>query len=155
MSLSDDEKFMRLAITKAKDGIAAGQSPFGSCVVRQGQVLACEHNHVRMNNDPTAHAEITAIRVAGQKIKKFDLAGSTIYSTTEPCPMCFSACHWAGIKRIVFGTNLAQSQKFFTEMPIGNQQMNEIGHCKIEIAGGVLLSENLQLWQKWSQSRGE
>lgn len=152
---SSDEKFMRLAIAKAREGIAAGGLPFGSCIVRQGQVLACEHGYVQINNDPTAHAEITAIRAAARKIKNFDLSGSTIYSTTEPCPMCFAACHWAGIKRILFGTDLAQSRKFFTEMPIGSQQMNELGLCKIEITGGVLLPEDLRLWQEWSQRQNK
>jgi guanine deaminase len=79
MSKIDDEKYMRLAIAKARAGIRDGQSPFGACVVKGDKVLACAHNQVRSHNDPTAHAEIQAIRAATKKIGKFDgLVGAVI-----------------------------------------------------------------------------
>src|SRR5688572_21940368 len=106
-----DDQYMRIAIEKAREGIAADQSPFGACIVREGQILACEHNVVWRTTDSTAHAEVNAIRVACQAVGGVKLAGATIYSTTEPCPMCFAAIHWAGIDRIVFGASIADAER--------------------------------------------
>ena len=98
---NNDIKFMRLAIAKAREGIKKGQAPFGACIVKNGKVIACSHNIVWESLDITAHAEINAIRTTCKKLKSVDLSGCTIYSTCEPCPMCFSACHWGRISRIV------------------------------------------------------
>jgi len=79
-----DEKFMRLAIARAREGVDKGQSPFGACIVKNGEVIACEHNLVLQSTDITAHAEIHAIRMACRKLNSIDLSGSMIYSTCEP-----------------------------------------------------------------------
>ena len=91
MPTSVDERFMRLAIARAHEGVASGQSPFGACVVKDGAVVSCEHNVVWRTTDITAHAEIHAIRVACARLQSIELPGCVIYSTCEPCPMCFSA----------------------------------------------------------------
>lgn len=155
MSKSTDEKYIRLAIAKAREGIAKGQSPFGVCLVKSGKIVACAHNQVRANNDPTAHAEIQAIREATRKMKKFDsLKGATIYSTCEPCPMCFAACHWAGIRRIVYWSAISDSvQAGFGELTISNTEMKKFGDSKIEITGGFLKAEANLLWQEWKKQR--
>ncbi|HEO64204.1 MAG TPA: nucleoside deaminase, partial [Candidatus Omnitrophica bacterium] len=104
--MNDHDDFMRLAVSKAEHGIKAGQTPFGACIVKNGKVIVCQHNAVWQNTDITAHAEIAAIREACRKLNSIDLSGCTIYSTTEPCPMCFTAIHWAKISRIVYGTSI-------------------------------------------------
>src|SRR5688500_3650821 len=108
---SEDQRFMRMAIDKARAGMAGGGSPFGATIVGPGgDVIACEHNGVWQTTDATAHAEVTAIRAACRAAAAVKLPGATIYSTTEPCPMCFAAIHWAGMARIVYGSSIADAQ---------------------------------------------
>ena len=90
-----DEHWMRLAIEKCREGIALGQSPFGAVIVRGDELVVAAHNVIWQSTDITAHAEVNAIRLACRKLNQVELRGCRIYSTTEPCPMCFSACHWA------------------------------------------------------------
>jgi tRNA(Arg) A34 adenosine deaminase TadA len=145
-----DEDYMRLAIRKARDGIAADQSPFGACVVRDGQILACEHNLVWRTTDATAHAEVTAIRAACRAADDVKLSGATIYSTTEPCPMCFAAIHWAGIARIVFGASIADARRAgFGELTLSNIEMKRIGGSPVQVAPPLLSAEAVQLFQEW------
>lgn len=147
-----DEKFMYLALEQALEGVGKGQSPFGACIVRGDEVIACTYNEVRAKVDPTAHAEVQAISLATQKLKTIDLSDCEIYSTTEPCPMCFSACHWAGIRRIVYGASIKDSEKVgFRELTISNQEMKKTGGANVEIVGGVLLDENIKLLKKWQK----
>ena len=105
------EKFMRVAVRMARQGVRKGQSPFGACIVRKGKVVSVAHNEVWKKGDSTAHAEVMAIRAACKKLKTIDLSGCTIYSTCEPCPMCFSACHWSRISRIVYGVRIEEAEK--------------------------------------------
>ncbi len=147
-----DEDFMRMAIEKAGEGIAKGQTPFGACIVKDGRVIAVEHNAVWASTDITAHAEITAIREACRDLVTVDLSGCTIYSTTEPCPMCFSACHWARISRIVYGTEIADVKALgFHELTISNHEMKRLGDSPIKIEGGLLREENLALLSEWAE----
>ncbi len=88
-------EFMELAIKEAEKGIRANEGgPFGVVIVRNGEVIAQNHNQVLGTNDPTAHAEMNAIRDASKKLGTFDLSDCEIYSTCEPCPMCLGAIHW-------------------------------------------------------------
>ena len=145
-----DEKFMRLAINKAKQGIKKGQTPFGACIVKEGEIISCTHNVVWKNNDITAHAEINALRTACRKLKSIDLSGCTIYSTCEPCPMCFTACHWAKIDKIIFGARINDAQKFgFNECTISNKKMKQSSKSPIEIIGDFLREENIALFKLW------
>jgi guanine deaminase len=148
---SDDEYFMRLAIDKAVQGVKKGQTPFGACIVKSGLVISLAHNRVWKSLDITAHAEMNAIRMACKRLKTVDLSGCVIYSTCEPCPMCFSACHWAGISAIVFGARIADAKKIgFNELFIGNQTMKRLGRGRINIIEGFLRKENLGLFEHWS-----
>jgi len=143
---------MRLAIKKAKSGIRRGQTPFGACIVKNNRVIACEHNIVWKNIDITAHAEITALRAACNKVKQIDLSGATIYSTCEPCPMCFSACHWARISRIVYGVGIKDAKKFgFNELAISNFKLKKLGKSKMQITAGLLMAENIKLFKFWQK----
>ena len=147
-----DEKFMRLAINKAKQGIKQGQTPFGACISKDGEVISCVHNIVWESLDITAHAEISAIREACKKLNTVDLSGCVIYSTCEPCPMCFSACHWAKISKIVYGAQIKDAKKLgFSELTISNKEMKQSSDSPIEIVGNVLREENLELFKLWSE----
>lgn len=95
---------MNLAIEEAFKGMRADEGgPFGAVIVKDGEVIAIGHNEVIKTNDPTAHAEIVAIRKATKKLGRFDLSDCEIYSSCEPCPMCFSAIHWAKMKTLYYG----------------------------------------------------
>ena len=145
-----DEQYMRLAIDKAREGVAADQSPFGACIVRDGTVIACEHNVVWRTTDSTAHAEVTAIRAACRAVAGVKLANATIYSTTEPCPMCFAAIHWAGISRIVYGASIADAERAgFGELSISNFDMKRLGGSGVEIVPAVLAPEAAALFGEW------
>jgi len=150
----EDEKFMRIALNKAKQGVENKQTPFGCCIVKDGKVIASAHNVVWKTTDITAHAEITAIRKACKKLKSISLKGCTLYSTTEPCPMCFSACHWADITRIVYGTSIKDAKKFgFKELVISDKKMLTLGGIAIKLTPGVLRKENLEFWKQWSKRK--
>lgn len=99
----EDATYMQMAIDLAVDNVGQGGGPFGAVIVSGGKVLATGTNRVVPTCDPTAHAEVSAIRVACQKVKAFKLEDATIYSSCEPCPMCLSAIYWAGIRRLCYG----------------------------------------------------
>ncbi len=145
-----DAELMRMAIGKAGEGIDAGQTPFGACIARNGEVLACEHNRVWETTDSTAHAEIVAIRAACRKLGAIDLSGCTIYSTTEPCPMCFGAIHWARIGAVYYGTGIRDAAKAgFHELRISNTRMKALGRSRIRLVPGFLREECLELFRSW------
>ncbi|GAA4817831.1 guanine deaminase [Marinicella pacifica] len=97
------KKFMQRAIELAREGMDAGAGgPFGSVVVRDGEIIAEGYNGVTSNNDPTAHAEVTAIREACQKLGTFQLEDCEIYTSCEPCPMCLGAIYWARPKAVYY-----------------------------------------------------
>lgn len=101
--MDNNEKYMQMAIDLAVENVKNGGGPFGAVIVKDGKVLATGVNWVTTNNDPTAHAEVTAIRNACSKLSTFDLEGSTIYSSCEPCPMCLGAIYWAHISHLYCG----------------------------------------------------
>ena len=151
----NDAELMRLAIAEARKGMAAGQTPFGACIARHGEPIVLAHNTVWHDTDITAHAEIVAIREACRRLCSVDLGSCAIYSTTEPCPMCFAACHWARISTIVFATGIDDARRAgFSELAISNEQMKRDGGSTTEVRGGVLRDEAIQLFEEWSRSPG-
>lgn len=106
----EDERYMEMAIELSVENIANGGGPFGAVIVRDGEILATGTNRVTATNDPTAHAEVNAIREACRKLGVFKLEGSTIYTSCEPCPMCLSAIYWAGISRIFYGNTKSDAK---------------------------------------------
>lgn len=148
-----DKDFMRLAIEKAREGIQNGQTPFGACIVKNGEVIVCTHNVVWQTTDITAHAEVHAIREACKRLQTIDLSGCTIYSTCEPCPMCFSACHWARISKIVYGARIEDAKaNGFNELFISNETMKKLGHSPIEIVGDFMREESIKIFEEWSKT---
>ena len=147
----DHEKYMRMAIAKAREGISNGQTPFGACIVKNNEVIVCQHNRVWEETNITSHAEIVAIREACKVLDTVDLSGCTIYTTTEPCPMCFSAIHWAKIDAIYFGTRIADAQEAgFSELTISNEEMKLQGNSPVQIVGDIMREENRQVFQEFA-----
>ena len=91
--MGDDERLMRVALDACRIGVEAGGAPFGACVARDGRVVAATFNTCAADRDPTAHAEVNALRAAGRAV---ELDGATLYSSCEPCPMCYAAAVFAG-----------------------------------------------------------
>jgi len=122
------DHYLRLAAEEARRGVSAGDGgPFGAVIVHRGEIIAAAHNEVIRRNDPTAHAEILAIRKAGESLGRFHLNGCELYCTGEPCPMCFSAIHWAHLDRVVYCNTKAQAaaigfdDQFITEIITGRR----------------------------------
>ena len=98
-----DRKFMQMAIDLSIENVKNGGGPFGAVIVHKGKVVATGVNRVTALNDPTAHAEVSAIRAACQTLRNFKLHDCICYTSCEPCPMCLSALYWAGVKAIYYG----------------------------------------------------
>ena len=102
--------YMREAVQLAEQGMRSGRGgPFGCVVVRRGEIVGRGSNRVTSTNDPTAHAEVVAIRDACSKLQTFSLDGCDIYSSCEPCPMCLSAIYWARIPQVYYGNTRADA----------------------------------------------
>ena len=99
-----NKEFMEVAIELSKENFEKNYGgPFGACIVKDGEIIGKGFNHVVSNNDPTAHAEVMAIRDACSHIGTFDLTGCELYTSCYPCPMCLSASIWANIKKVYYG----------------------------------------------------
>jgi guanine deaminase len=149
---SDDSRFMKKAISAARKNLVRPDGgPFGACIVKDGKVLAAARNTV-LGNDATCHAEVNAIRKASKKLGTFDLSGCEIYSTTEPCPMCFGAIHWARIGAVHYGTSIRDAARAgFYELRISNEKMKILGRSRIKLVSGILRDDCLELFREWSK----
>ena len=153
MTREADERYMRLAIEKTREGIEAGQFPFGACLVRDGEVLATAHNTVTRDSDVTRHAEIDAVRQACQEFGTTDLSGSVLYATGTPCAMCFTSAEIAGIDRIVIGVGPEDFRAYYpltTRTPTFRTQPGTTENG-IEIEIGLLREECLTLFKTWAE----
>ena len=147
-----DSHFMTMALDVCRQGIQAGQSPFGACIVRSDRVVACAHNQVWVDTDITAHAEVCCIRQACRALNTVDLSGCVIYSTTEPCPMCFGAIHWSRITRVVYGAAISDAKASgFGELEISNHQMKQMGASPVEVVGGFMKQAAIDLFDQWQR----
>ena len=133
---ADDRRWMRRAIELAGQKMQAGHGgPFGAVVVRDGELIAEGFNQVTSTDDPTAHAEIVAIRRACRKLGTFKLTGCRLYTSCEPCPMCLAAIYWARIERVYYAATRADAEEvgfddrhFYEELarPLGEREMPEV-----------------------------
>ncbi len=155
-SFAPNPAFMRRAIDEALENLPAMDGgPFGACLVRGDEVLAVAHNTVLKDLDPTCHGEMNAIRRAARKLQHYDLSGCEIYSTTEPCPMCFAAIHWARIGRLIYGTGIIEVARLgFNELTLDNRQMQALGRSPVAIYPGFLVDACRQLLAKWARMPG-
>jgi tRNA(Arg) A34 adenosine deaminase TadA len=148
--------FMRIAVEKAREGVAAGQTPFGAVIVRDGAVVAAAHNTVWRDTDPTAHAEVNAIRLAARALGSIDLAGCDMFTTCEPCPMCLSAIHWSKIERVVYGATIADAAAAgFSELHVAARKLAEMGGSRLRVEAdpdAQACRDLFQLWHKAARS---
>lgn len=127
-----NSKFMKLALEEAYNGINSSHGgPFGAVIVKDGEIIGRGHNRVLLNNDPTAHGEIMAIRNACENIHSFKLKGCEIYTTAEPCPMCLGAILWAEIEKVYYGCSVSDTEnigfadsKFYDIMKNGKESFS-------------------------------
>jgi len=141
---------MRLAISEARRNLVNMRGgPFGAVIVKGGRVLAVARNTV-LKDDATAHAEMNAIRIASRKLKTFDLKGCHMYSTCEPCPMCFAAIHWSRIGRVIFGARIGDAARCgFNELHLGSREIKRLGKSRVGIVAGFLRGECRALFKEW------
>jgi guanine deaminase len=146
------DDFMREAIKLAEDGMHGGRGgPFGCVVVRKGEIVGRGQNRVTSTNDPTAHAEVTAIRDACTHLKTFQLTDCELYTSCEPCPMCLSAIYWARIPQIFFANTRQDAAEIgFDDDFIYRQIPLPLEKRAIKI-GQVLREEGLKTFQGWTK----
>ena len=147
-----DKEFMRRAIELAQNGIDANDGgPFGAIVVRDGKIIGEGCNRVTSTNDPTAHAEIVAIRAACQNLNSFQLDGCTIYTSCEPCPMCLGAIYWARPAQMFFACNREDAARVgFDDDFIYDEIERPIEQRRIESIN-FLREEGLKVFENWAK----
>lgn len=149
--MDNDEKFVRIAIASAQRALALDEVPIGACLIDDsGEVLAVGFNRTITDSDPTAHAEIVALRTAAAKIGNYRLTGTTIYSTIEPCVMCAGALVNARVKRLVYG---AADERFGAVETLFRLCDNDALNHRLEIASGVLADDCRALMQDFFRKR--
>ena len=141
---------MREAIKLSAESVRSGGGPFGAVIVRNGEIIARGENRVTVCNDPTAHAEVSAIREAAARLGTYDLSGCEIYSSCEPCPMCLGAIYWARLDRLYYAGTRADAANvgfddahIYEELPLDPSQR--------ELPTESLLREEAQLvFEAWA-----
>ena len=148
-----DAKYMRMAIELATENVRSGKGgPFGAVIVRDGEVIASEANSVTSTNDPTAHAEVNAIRAACAKLATFQLDGCDVYTSCEPCPMCLAALYWSRCRAIFYGNTAGDAAAAgFDDSFLYDEVRRPLSERRIPIAQ-VLGDEAIASFQAWTKS---
>jgi len=148
---NDDKKFMQRAIELARKGMESGAGgPFGCVVVKDNQIIAEGWNQVTSSNDPTAHAEVTAIRKACEKLQSFQLQDCVIYTSCEPCPMCLGAIYWARPQQVFYGCDRQDAADIaFDDQFIYDEIDAPIGQRKIPFKQ-LSQAEAIQVFHAWA-----
>jgi guanine deaminase len=150
---TEHEKFMRIAIKLAEENVDNGLGgPFGAVIVKDGKLVAKSANKVTTKIDPTAHAEVSVIRLASKKLKTFDLSGCVIYTSCEPCPMCLGAIYWAKISKIYYGnTKHDAADVGFNDKFIYDELELSVEDRKLPVLQ-LLHHESIIAFRKWEVS---
>ena len=144
-------KFMIRAIELSIESVNLGGGPFGSIIVKNDKVIAEGSNKVALNNDPTAHGEIVAIRKACKSLNNFNLSGCELYSTCEPCPMCLSAIYWAHIGKVYYANTRDDAQKIdFDDSLIYSELLKNVKKRKISMIQ-IMRNEALKAFELWDK----
>lgn len=131
--MEKEQFFLTHVVRLASEGIDNGSGPFAAAIVKDGKIIAESVNSVVLNSDPTAHAEVMAIRKAASAINSHDLKDCTIYCSCEPCPMCLGAIYWAGIKRVVYASDRNDAAHAgFSDKEIYDEIMLQPSERKVE-----------------------
>ena len=149
-NLAEDERFMRAALREAARAMKEEEVPVGAVVVHEGRILARAHNRSIHLNDPTAHAEILALRRAARKLGNYRLAGCSLYVTIEPCAMCAGAIVQARVQRVVFGTADPKAGAGGSVLPLLNHP--KLNH-RAEVRSGVLKEECASILREFFRHR--
>lgn len=150
-----DLLFIRRAIELSLENVRRGGGPFGAVVTKDGKIISESCNQVTLLNDPTAHAEIGAIREAAGKLNTFDLSGCSIYVSCEPCPMCLGAIYWARIDKVFFAnTRLDAEYIGFDDSIIYEEISRPLKERKIEFKQ-LLREEALEAFRAWEESENK
>ena len=143
--------FLQRAIEIAGNGIREGGGPFGAIITRDGKIIAEAHNRVVLNSDPTAHAEVLAIRAAAAFLKSHELGDCVIYTSCEPCPMCLGAIYWAGIKKVIYACDRTDAEAAgFSDKMIYEELILDPERRKIDFIR-ISSSKGKELFKKWEE----
>lgn len=146
-----DNRFMQMAIDLALKGMRKGEGgPFGAVIVKDGEIIGMGNNRVTGTNDPTAHAEVVAIRDACQFLSDFQLTHCTLYTTCEPCPMCLGAIYWARPDKVYYGCTRHDAAAIEFDDDFIYQEMNVPIHNRKIPMEPFMRTEALQLFGEWS-----
>ena len=144
-------EFMKRAIELSIKSVGLGGGPFGSVIVKNDKVIAEGSNKVTLNNDPTAHGEIVAIRKACKSLNNFNLSGCELYSTCEPCPMCLSAIYWSHIEKVYYANTRDDAQKIdFDDSLIYSELLKNVKKRKIPMVQ-MMRDEGLKAFELWDK----
>ncbi|TFH05098.1 MAG: nucleoside deaminase [Methanosarcina sp.] len=150
-----DLLFMRRAIELSLESIKRGGGPFGAVITKNGKLVSESCNQVTVLNDPTAHAEISAIREAARKLNNFDLRGCEIYVSCEPCPMCLGAIYWARVDKVFFASTRSDAENVgFADSFIYEEISRPLQERKIEFRQ-LLREEALEAFGAWEESENK
>ena len=153
--MSNNSQFMLKAIELSIKSAKAKGGPFGCVIVKDNKIIAEGHNQVTANNDPTAHAEIVAIRNACKKLNTFDLSGCALYSSCEPCPMCLSAIYWSHIDIVYYGNSRQDAAKIeFDDKLIYDELNKNIDQRKIPLKQ-ILKNEAIEAFNMWAKTENK
>lgn len=145
------EQFMREAIALAERSVAEGGGPFGAVVVRGGEIIGRGHNRVTLDNDPTAHAEVQAIRDACATLGDYRLEGCSLYVSCMPCPMCFSAVYWARLERVYYAATAADAASIgFDDVYIAEELARPLTERHLSVVQ-LMRSEALSAFAHWRE----
>ena len=148
--MSDHKKFMQMAIELAKENINGHcGGPFGAVVVKDGQVVGKGVNKVTSNLDPTAHAEVEAIRDACRNLGDFQLAGCTVYSSCEPCPMCLGAIYWARPDALFYGADRDDAARAEFDDSLIYEEINKKNQSRRITTRQIMRMEALDVFELW------
>ena len=146
-----NNEFMKRAIELSIESVNKGGGPFGCIIIKDDKIIAEGSNKVTLNNDPTAHGEIVAMRDACKKLNNFNLNGCELYSSCEPCPMCLSAIYWARITKIYFANTREDAQKIdFDDSLIYSEFQKNINERKIPMIQ-MMRNEALKAFELWEK----
>jgi guanine deaminase len=153
MEEQQHEKFMRIAIALSEKNVTEKLGgPFGAVVVRNGKIIARSGNKVTATNDPTAHAEVSAIRLACKKLKTYDLQGCIIYTSCEPCPMCLSAIYWSRIDKIYYANTKVDAAEIGFDDNFIYQEIEKPLQERHLPVSQMLQTEAIQAFRLWAKS---
>lgn len=147
----NDLKFMRKAIAISKKSVENGGGPFGAVVVKDGVMIAASNNRVTLNNDPTAHAEVMAIRKACKKLNTFDLTGCVLYASCEPCPMCLSAMYWAHIDHYFYANQKEDAKSIGFDDQFIYEELDKPVSKRFMPREQILRDEAMEVFRMWTE----